>query len=649
MLKRVTRWAILLLVMLLAITPAMAQQSDEDTYQDPDGRFTVPIPTNWTAEQAEGYGILRDPDEEIIVYALAVEAEDVPAGIDAAWAIIDPEFDLEPIQTQDVPSAQGIEATVVVTYNTDLQVRVVQAFGQLYDGVVYLLIFDAQTTAAQQRASQIQIIAGGLSIAALTQTGLNAEDVRPIDDAMIAELEAYIAEVMERFHTPGLSVSIVANGEIVYSNGFGVTEAGGDQPVDAATMMMIGSTTKSMTTMMMATLVDDGLMTWDTPVVDIMPTFAVSDPEITQRMTVRNMVCACTGVPRRDFEWLFNTFSPQEVIDSLASYEFFTDFGEAFQYSNQMVATGGYVATLAAGGSYNNLFNDYLTAIQGRVFDPIGMSSTTFSFEDVIAGGDYALPHGVNVAGEYVPMSVDTERVLLPMAPAGAVWSNVEDMARYLITELNEGVSPDGERVVSAENLAVTWEPQVAITADTSYGLGWMIGEYNGLRLIEHNGNTLGFSSDLAFLPDVGVGISVLSNQQGAIINSAVRYRLFELLFGQDAEFDADLTALLESSGNGGVEYVSADEDAAADYSGRYHNDDLGEVFVGYVDGKLMLNAGEFETELRLADGSNQEGSFVTYDPPLAGLPVQFHEEDGTMVMVIGFGVTEYTFDKVSS
>jgi len=244
---------------------------------------------------------------------------------------------------------------------------------------------------------------------------------------------------------------------------------------------------------------------------------------------------------------------------------------------------------------------------------------------------------------------VDTERVLLPMAPAGAVWSNVEDMARYLITELNEGVSPDGERVVSAENLAVTWEPQVAISADMSYGLGWMIGEYNGLRMIEHGGNTLGFSSELAFLPDVGVGISVLSNQQGAIVNSAVRYRLFELLFGQDAEYDAQLTALLESSGSSGVEYVSADEDAVTDYTGRYHNDDLGEVFVGYSDGKLMLNAGEFQTELRMADSSSDEGAFVTYDPPLAGLPIQFREEDGTMVMVIGFGVVEYTFDKVSS
>src|SRR5690606_10482055 len=133
------------------------------------------------------------------------------------------------------------------------------------------------------------------------------------------------------------------------------------EPLTPDTHMMIGSIGKTMTTMLMATLVDDGLMQWDTPVVEILPEFEVADPTLTEQMTVRNLVCACTGVPRRDLELLFNAneLSAEEIVESLATFEFFTDFGEAFQYSNQMVATGGYVAAAAAGGEYGNLYDAY--------------------------------------------------------------------------------------------------------------------------------------------------------------------------------------------------------------------------------------------------------------------------------------------------
>ena len=145
-----------------------------------------------------------------------------------------------------------------------------------------------------------------------------------------------------------------------------------------------------------------------------------------------------------------------------------------------MVATGGYIAALAGGSGQQSLYEGYLAQMQQRVFDPIGMENTTFRFDEVEADPDHATPHGVNVLFEYHPIPLSTEELLTPIAPAGASWSNVRDMARYLITEMNQGVSPDGKRVVSAENLKVTWQPQVAISADTSYGLGWIVDKYEG-------------------------------------------------------------------------------------------------------------------------------------------------------------------------
>src|SRR5690606_1005262 len=152
---------------------------------------------------------------------------------------------------------------------------------------------------------QITIVDSGFAITALEVTDLSGVAPLPLSAELIAELEAYIVETMAKLGVPGAAVAIVRDGEIVYANGFGVRELGKDDPVTPETLMMIGSTTKSMTTMLMGTLVDEGLMDWDTPAVEILPSFAVADPEITQRITMRNMVCACTGVPRRDAELLF--------------------------------------------------------------------------------------------------------------------------------------------------------------------------------------------------------------------------------------------------------------------------------------------------------------------------------------------------------
>lgn len=152
----------------------------------------------------------------------------------------------------------------------------------------------------------------------------------PFDEALIAEFEAYLVEKMNQLEVPGAAVALVRDGELVYANGFGVRDLDTGEPVTPETRMMIGSSTKSMTTLLMAMLVDDGDFAWDTPVTDILPTFRLADPAVTAEITMRNLVCACTGVPRRDFEWLLNAseLDAEDIIESLATFELFTEFGE---------------------------------------------------------------------------------------------------------------------------------------------------------------------------------------------------------------------------------------------------------------------------------------------------------------------------------
>lgn len=654
----------LLLSIFLPSISVMAQDATptaaDNVFRDPDGRYTVPIPTNWTVEEDGNVVTLVDPDGDLRVDIVVIQADDAAEGVLAAFQATDPVFeaDASPIDEQTVPSTPGVDETVVITYDIgETSGNVEQGVGQRVGDQVYVLIFTGSLDAAMRRGSQIQIVASGFTISSLETTDLAQIDALPFEGAIVEAFEAYVIELLERLEVPGASIAVVQNGEIVYLNGFGVRQIGGQESVTPGTRMMIGSTTKSMTTMMMATEVDDGLMSWDTPAREILPEFAVADPELSETITVRNLVCACTGVPRRDLEFIFNAdeLSAEDVIAQLETFEFFTGFGEAFQYSNQMVATGGYVAAAAAGGAYGNLFSAYLDEMDARVFGPIGMENTTFSFEAVRGSADWATPHGASLDGVYEPIPLSAEATLIPIAPAGAVWSTAEDMARYVITQMSGGVAPDGTRVVSEENLAETWQPQVQVDADTSYGLGWLVQDFNGQLMIHHGGNTLGFTSDLAFLPDAGIGIVVLSNAQASnLFNEGVRYRLLELLFEQPQEFDKGIEFQLEQAAASYAEIMSMVSPIAFEDSvellGTYENPILGQIEVSSTGDRLRIDAGEFATDVRgFANPSKPDARYViSVDPPIAGTPIEVSVgDDGLPALSIDLTTDLYVFTRV--
>jgi CubicO group peptidase (beta-lactamase class C family) len=628
----------------------------EGLYEDPEGRFTVPVPTNWQVEEREGYTFLADPDEGIRAYILVTTGEDIAQAIAEAWATVDPSFDAPVEDTLSPPPSDGIEETVVVNYDTE-QDRVAQGFGQRYEGNLYLLLFEGDASVVARRGSQLNIIASGFKISALEETNLAEVTPKPFDDTIRGELEPFITANLEKAGIPGAIVAVVQNGEVVYEGAFGVKEKGTDDPMTADTSMMIGSTGKSLTTMMMGTLVDDGQMTWDTPAQQILPSFIVKDPELSETITMRNLVCACTGVPRRDLELLFNAndLTAEDIVASLSSFEFFTDFGEAFQYSNQMVGTGGYLAALAGGSSSDDLLAGYEEVLQAQVLDPIGMNDTTISFDKVVARGNYATPHGYSISGERVPLSLDQEKSLTPIAPAGSHWSTAPDMARYMITELNKGVSPEGERVISEENLLLTWQPQVPVSNETSYGLGWFVGEYKGTQLIEHGGNTLGFTSSFGFLPDKNVGILVLTNAQASnTFNEAVRERFLELVFEQDPTIEANLEFALEQEKkfleDAQKDQVELDVAAVQPFVGTYRNDALGEVTLSLDGDTLMMDAGEFESKL-LAYTRDEAIVYAPADPPLASGAeggFEFRMEGENPVIELSFPPDVYTFTKTN-
>jgi CubicO group peptidase (beta-lactamase class C family) len=636
---------------------------EEEVYAEPGGRFTVPVPTNWTVEERGDYAVITSPEGAMAVYVMALENEDLEAAVAEGWARVRPDFDLPIEEVIDQP-VQRIDRAIAVAYETGDEERFVMGDARLHDGVAYLTLYDGDLATVQRRVSQLQIIGSGFDILALEGTDLSALTPRPIDDALIGELEAYIERAMAQYNVPGAAVAIVQDGEIVYAQGFGIRNPATGEPMTPETRMMIGSTSKTLTTLLMATLADEGVITWETPVVEILPDFAVADPDLSERITLENMVCACTGVPRRDLELIFNAddLTAEDVVKSLSTFEFFTDFGEAFQYSNQMVAAGGYAAGAAAAGSDDDLYAAYATAVQERILEPMGMDATTLAVEEVLASRNYATPHTLNLDMSYSPLPLEIEAAILdPIAPAGAYWSNVLDMARYLQMQLAQGVAPDGAVIASPENLAVTWTPQVPISANASYGLGWVVSEYRGQPILEHGGNTAGFTSDLAFLPEAGVGISVLTNGRITnFFNEGVRYRLLELLFDQPAEAETQIAFAYDQLTQAYAE-ISAevsdtlDAPAAAPYLGAFANDALGEIRLALSEdaNALMLDAGEFRVTMRplVADEAAPDGTpqrFLVTDVPLTGAVVRLTEDaQGGPTVALGAGAIEYVFTPV--
>lgn len=626
-------------------------------YQDPQGRFTVPIPTGWTAAEEDGYVHLASPEGGMNIFLLASDNAELEEAVAEGWRRVDPGFELEPSEVLEPPATSGIERNILVNYDAGDPEQIYQALAQLHDGVAYVMLIETDLATAQRRAAQLQIVATGFEITALEQTDLTGVEPRPISE-VIGEFEPFVAEVLEAFGVPGASIAIVQGGEVVYGRGFGVREAGGTEPMTPGTHMMIGSTGKTMTSMLVATLVDDGIISWDTPVVEVMPEFAVADPQLTQEITFRNLLCACTGVPRRDFELFFNAdeLSAEAIVESLRTFEFFTDFGEAFQYSNQLVGTAGYAAAAADGAAFGNLFDGYAASLQRRVLDPIGMPHTTLSFAEVRERAEHATPHQLSYdSGEYEPIDLSFEELLVPIAPAGSHWSTAGDMARYLMTELRTGVAPNGERVVSEENLRETWEPQVPISATDSYGLGWIVSDYKGLEMFSHGGNTLGFTSEFAFLPDADFGIVVLTNAQAAnAFAGVVVARLLELVYDQPAETVAQLEYqldLYESTLQERRELVKEHVDAeeVAPYLGRFANDALGEIRFSMEGDQLVMDAGEFQSEIRpMLNRQGEFEAYVTYGVPIAGMPLEFELDDGgEPVVSLGAGAVLYRFERV--
>ncbi|MGI5864010.1 MAG: serine hydrolase domain-containing protein [Myxococcales bacterium] len=614
--------------------------------------FTAP--KGWSLERRDGLVALACPDGELAVGLFETNEKAIDDAIAAGWKRLAPGFSGQVKEAVSPPAGDGWDELRVVQYQFPPQAqRFAQAVARRKSETWHVLLFEGPLSAVSRRGAQVNLVASSYRAAGSERESLAGRAPIAFDEARLKAFEAFIEKARVQTAVPGAAFAIVRDGKIVLEKGLGVRELGKAEPVGPETRFMIGSTTKALTTLMMARLVDDGLFAWETPVIELRPDFALADAEATRKLTMRHTVCGCTGMPRRDLDFLFEYggLTPEKVLESMRSMAPTTGFGEVFQYSNLMIAASGFIA--AAARTDEPLGPVYDRRMKALVFDPIGMSATTFDFAEALRG-DHAIPHGRDIGLEYRVLPLSIEEAVLKIRPAGGAWSSARDMARYVITELAKGVGPDGKRVVSEANLLERYKPQAKLGEGATYGLGLIVDDFRDVKVVRHGGNTLGFSSDMVWLPEHGIGFVVLNNAgMSGAFNRAVRGYFLEWLFDQPKKSEEALAFEVERFGKMAAEKTKGidmkpDADKVGRLVGTYRNESLGTLTVRLDEQGALLDVGEWSSHFGTKE-SDGVTALVLLDAPYAGLGFLVGSQGARTVIKLSDGQKTFEFEPVAA
>jgi CubicO group peptidase (beta-lactamase class C family) len=583
-------------------------------------------PKDWSIRVKGPATILEAPEGGSWIALVDLQAKTADEALKAAWQAYRPEATWPVKVTNDLPDRDGWSRRRSYDYLTSPNEKRGVGAVVYYSGSSWTIIInDMADAVAEKRGGQVALVFGRLLPKGYSRESFAGKKSNKLDEARIAELGRFIERGEKETGVPGVSLGLIQDGKVIFAGGFGAKELDGSEKPDGDTLFMIASNTKALTTLMLAKLVNEHRLTWDTPVTQLLPSFKLGDAETTRSVLVKHLICACTGMPRQDLEWFFEygKMTPENSLTLLGTMRPTSKFGELFQYSNLMAAAAGYTGAhvlypqMEVGAGYDG-------AMQSYVFDPLGMKATTFDFARALAG-NHATAHSPDVDGKTAKALMAVNYAVIPVRPAGAAWSSVREVMKYVAMELAEGKLPDGTTYISKEPLLERRKPQVWMDKDNSYGMGLMVDTTYGVPIVHHGGDMIGYHSDMIWLPEQNVGAVVLTNgDPGWLIRTRFRRKLLEVLFDGRPEADAQLEADAKSffaalAADRKLLTISADKNESAKLAKRYANAALGEIAVSQSGAATIFDFGEWKSEV--ASKKNPDGSisFVTIEPGVSG------------------------------
>lgn len=352
------------------------------------------------------------------------------------------------------------------------------------------------------------------------------------------QLDSYIHDAMKDWAVPGLALAIVENDQVVHAKGFGYRTLHTQDRVDEHTLFAIASNSKAFTATALGLLVQEGTLSWDDPVLKVMPDFQLYDPLVTRKICLRDLLCHRSGLGlwAGDLTWWDSVYDRKEVIRRIRFQKPVSDFRTSYHYTNLMFLVAGEIIPEVTGISWDQF-------IKQRFFDELDMDRSTTRVKDLANLENVATPHAL-LDGRLVAIDyIDVDNC----APAAAINSSVHDLSHWVRLQLNEGLY-NGKRVVDAKIIRETRKPHTMITISekakslnpsthfSTYGLGFRTHDYRGRLVVNHTGGLDGMLSYVGFMPDENIGVILLTNSDDHGLHRVLPLYVFDLLLGLDGK-----------------------------------------------------------------------------------------------------------------
>jgi len=340
-------------------------------------------------------------------------------------------------------------------------------------------------------------------------------------------LDKYFQKMVDDWEIPGASIGIVKDGKLVFTGNYGVLEVGKNEKPNAQTLYAIASNSKAFTSAMIGMLVQEGKLDWDDRVMEYLPYFAVYDPWVSEHATIRDILSHRIGLGTfsGDNIWYKTELPASELIKRYRHVPQAYDFRAGYGYSNLMFIAAGEIIETVTGKSWAE-------NVRERILEPLGMTRTLATLKDLETKGNFATPHARNEQGNYPIPWTSWDNV----AATGGLVSSVEDLSKWMIFNLNNGIH-NGDTLLSKKTRNMVWTPHNNHMVDhtapndfnrhfNAYGLGWGLSDYHGRLRVGHTGGYDGMITALTLIPDENLGVVVLTNGLKSPIMAATYYAL---------------------------------------------------------------------------------------------------------------------------
>lgn len=422
------------------------------------------------------------------------------------------------------------------------------------------------------------------------------------EENLLRDLDSYIEKARKDWEIPGLAVAIVKDDSLIFAKGYGVREIGKKEKVDEYTLFAIASNTKAFTASLLGMLVEEGKLDWDDRVTDHIPNFHMYDPYVTREIVIRDLLTHRSGLPTfgGDHLWIGNSHNREEIISRLRHLEPSASIRSEFQYQNLMFLVAGQIVPAVTGQSWEE-------AIEKRIFEPLGMNASNTSVRYLRDEKNVATPHEI-VEGKLIPIAYDN---MDATAPAGAINSNVVDMAKWMRLNLNGG-QYNGKQILSPEVIKELHTIQFPLkvssfseenfgTRFSGYGFGWGVWDYKGHKALSHGGGLSGMISYQILLPEINLGVLILTNFAPNRLTRALTYRIVDAFLGEpERDWSVDY---LERRDEAKEKKKKEEKELQSKrikgtkpslklekYAGKYFEDFSGDAEVMLENGKLVFN-----------------------------------------------------------